>query len=365
MIGLGGSIAPYAPPTEATIPFTPSAAMADATAAGAHPAAPFGTCHDAVAAAEARLTRRGLREHEEAVREAASSAAAAPSAPASPVASATLVTPARTPAGPVLPSRRIIRRQDAAAGSQQRGGRGAETVRTTAQPTAGRRTPLGRLRDSAATAGLVLASAGLLVGAVAPSAPATADRTDRTSGVALASGVAPAVTAPAGATVTFGLESAGPATEGIAPGVARSRALSAPLSPALAERKAFGGPVDHPVVASTFGYRVDPVSGYGSELHTGQDYASACGTPVLAADAGTVVDSGWHAYGGGHRIVIDHGDGSTTTYNHLGALDAPAGATVQRGQVVGAVGSSGNSTGCHLHFEVLINDEKVDPQPWL
>ncbi|WP_394248678.1 M23 family metallopeptidase [Arthrobacter pityocampae] len=232
--------------------------------------------------------------------------------------------------------------------------------------------PLGRLRDNAAPLGAVLASAGLIMGAVVPST------TPGTPGGAIAAGITPiptpeadvaapdpAVTAPAEASVGFDLESTGPAVDGIAPEVARARALSGPLPPALAERRAFGSPVEDPDVSSRFGYRVDPLDEYRSDLHTGQDYASACGTPVRAADAGTVVDSGWHAYGGGLRIVVDHGAGLTTTYNHLSTLDVPAGTPVQRGQTVGAVGSTGNSTGCHLHFEVLIDDEKVDPQPWL
>lgn len=235
--------------------------------------------------------------------------------------------------------------------------------RRSLRPHASRPASFSRLRDNAATAGIVLASAGLVMGAVAPSA-ATAP-TAATPGTALASGVAPAVTAPAGASVTFRLESAGQAAEGIAPSIASARALSASLTPAAQERKAFGVPVDSPVVASPFGYRVNPLGGYGPELHTGLDYASGCGTPVMAADAGTVVDSGEHAYGGGLRIVIDHGDGLKTTYNHLSVLEVPAGMTVARGDLLGAVGTTGNSTGCHLHFEVLVNDEKVDPQPWL
>ena len=219
-----------------------------------------------------------------------------------------------------------------------------------------------RLRDNAATAGIVLASAGLLMGAVAPSATSTpADGAE----VTVATGVAQAVTAPANVTVDFGLETAGPANEGIAPSIADARALSGSLTPVAKERTAFSVPVENPVLASTFGYRVDPMGGSGSELHTGLDYASACATPVNAADAGTVVDSGWHAHGGGQRIVIDHGDGLKTTYNHLGVLEVPAGTAVQRGQLLGAVGSTGNSTGCHLHFEVLVDDEKADPQPWL
>lgn len=202
------------------------------------------------------------------------------------------------------------------------------------------------------------------MGAVAPSARPVVTA-GRTADVAPAPAVAPAVTASAGAPVSFDLQSTGPTSDGVAPEVVRARALSGPLPPALAERRAFGSPVTNPKVSSRFGYRVDPLDGYRSELHTGQDYASACGTPVRAADAGTVVDSGWHAYGGGLRIVVDHGAGLMTTYNHLSSLDAAAGASVQRGQAIGAVGSSGNSTGCHLHFEVLIDGEKVDPQPWL
>ncbi|MHA7279637.1 M23 family metallopeptidase [Arthrobacter sp. MDT2-2] len=215
-------------------------------------------------------------------------------------------------------------------------------------------TPLARLRGNAATAGIVLASAGLLLGAVAPSATTAAP----------AAG-AQAVTAAAEAPVTFTLEGAGRVVEGVAPGIASARALSASLTPALRDRKAFESPVDNPVEASAFGYRVNPLSGAADELHEGLDYAGACGTPVKAADAGTVVDSGWHAYGGGQRIVVDHGGGLDTTYNHLSAIDVPAGTKVKRGDVLGAVGSTGNSTGCHLHFEVMIDDKKVDPKPWL
>ena len=296
-------------------------------------------------------TRRELRDRERAEREAATGALMPE-----------LASP--TPAAPVpdLPTRRSARASDPHLRPRTRSARRAARRSSTLLLVAAVPTPLARLRDNAATAGIVLASAGLLMGAVAPSAatvPAGAD------GVALASGIAPAVTAPAEATVIFALESAGPAAEGIAPSIAEARALSASLTPAAKERKAFGAPVDNPVIASTFGYRVNPLGGYGSELHTGQDYASACGTPVRAADAGTVVDSGWHAYGGGQRIVIDHGDGLKTTYNHMSALGVAVGATVQRGDVIGAVGSTGNSTGCHLHFEVLVDDEKVDPQPWL
>jgi murein DD-endopeptidase MepM/ murein hydrolase activator NlpD len=134
--------------------------------------------------------------------------------------------------------------------------------------------------------------------------------------------------------------------------------------------KAEGGPelaapLDNLTVASTFGYRVNPLGGYEPELHTGIDYAGACGTPVKASDKGVVVEAGWHAYGGGQRIVIDHGEGLKSTYNHLSQIGVATGQTVARGGRIGAVGTTGNSTGCHLHFEVMVNDAKVDPLPWL
>jgi murein DD-endopeptidase MepM/ murein hydrolase activator NlpD len=131
------------------------------------------------------------------------------------------------------------------------------------------------------------------------------------------------------------------------------------------EEPLLGPPLTEPSVASPYGNRVNPMGGYGQELHTGTDYAGACGTPVLASSAGTVTESGWHPYGGGQRIVIDHGGGLKTTYNHLSSLGIPVGGKVERGQTIGAVGTTGNSTGCHLHFEVVVDDLTVDPGGYL
>lgn len=119
------------------------------------------------------------------------------------------------------------------------------------------------------------------------------------------------------------------------------------------------------VQTSSFGYRVSPITGTAGELHTGQDFAAACGTEVTAAAAGTVKSAGWHALGGGNRVVVDHGNGVETTYNHLSAISVSVGDTVERGHLVGASGSTGASTGCHLHFEVLVNGTPVDPLGWL
>lgn len=147
----------------------------------------------------------------------------------------------------------------------------------------------------------------------------------------------------------------------------------AETAPAEEPAKAGKEPVDEPVeaslaaplsevsVASPYGNRVNPMGGYAQEMHTGTDFAGACGTPVLASDTGTVVESGWHPYGGGQRIVLDHGDGLKTTYNHLSSLGTAVGEKIDRAEPIGAVGTTGNSTGCHLHFEVVVDGKTVDP----
>lgn len=119
------------------------------------------------------------------------------------------------------------------------------------------------------------------------------------------------------------------------------------------------------VQTSGFGYRVSPITGAADELHRGQDFAAACGTDVTAAAAGTVTFSGWHDFGGGNRVVVDHGNGVETTYNHMSSLAVAVGDKVERGALVGASGTTGASTGCHLHFEVMVNGEVVDPLGWL
>lgn len=119
------------------------------------------------------------------------------------------------------------------------------------------------------------------------------------------------------------------------------------------------------VESSPFGNRVSPITGQVDERHTGQDYAVASGTEVLSAAGGTVTFSGWHDFGGGNRVVVDHGNGLSTSYNHMSANLVQVGQKVERGDVVGLSGSTGASTGPHLHFEVIIDDEVVDPKGWL
>lgn len=125
-------------------------------------------------------------------------------------------------------------------------------------------------------------------------------------------------------------------------------------------------PVDNLTITSEFGWRINPMTGYGQEWHTGTDFRGALGSDVRSARNGTVVEAGWHTNGGGGlRIVVDHGDGVQTTYNHLNDIRVEQGQTVGEGQVIGGVGSTGNSTGPHLHFEVLVNGEYIDPMSWL
>ena len=143
---------------------------------------------------------------------------------------------------------------------------------------------------------------------------------------------------------------------------ATAKAKTTVLSSSVSDAEVFAAPIKGASIASSFGYRVNPMGGLGDELHTGTDYAGACGTPVSSSRSGTVVESGWHAYGGGQRIVVDHGGGLETSYNHLSVLGVTVGDAVEKGQNLGAVGSTGNSTGCHLHFEFLVDGEKVDPQ---
>lgn len=99
-------------------------------------------------------------------------------------------------------------------------------------------------------------------------------------------------------------------------------------------------------------------------VHTGLDFACSSGTDVHAAASGTVVEAGYSgAYG--NRVVIEHEDGYTTTYNHLSDIDVSVGDEVSTGDQIGDVGSTGNVTGPHLHFEVLHNGEFVNPEAWL
>jgi murein DD-endopeptidase MepM/ murein hydrolase activator NlpD len=132
----------------------------------------------------------------------------------------------------------------------------------------------------------------------------------------------------------------------------RLQALMIPNSP----------PIDGPV-GSGFGFRLDPITGR-TALHTGLDFPADVGTPIHAAAGGLVLQSAWHPEYG-NVLEIDHGNGLSTRYAHCSKILVAAGALVKRGQEVALVGTSGRSTGPHLHFEVLVDGVPQNPDRFL
>ncbi|WP_373166528.1 murein hydrolase activator EnvC [Agathobaculum sp. Marseille-P7918] len=112
--------------------------------------------------------------------------------------------------------------------------------------------------------------------------------------------------------------------------------------------------------SSVYGYRVHPI--YGTvKFHAGEDIPASYGAEILAAASGTVTTAGWVS-GYGNYTVIDHGGGTMTAYGHQSSILVSVGQHVEQGQLIGYVGSTGNSTGPHLHFEVYQNGSTVDPK---
>jgi murein DD-endopeptidase MepM/ murein hydrolase activator NlpD len=118
-------------------------------------------------------------------------------------------------------------------------------------------------------------------------------------------------------------------------------------------------------ITSPFGHRVSPCSGCSS-FHQGTDIGASCNTPIYAASSGTVIYAGWNG-GYGNFTLIDHGGGVTTGYGHQpnGGILVHVGQVVTVGQHIGRVGTTGASTGCHLHFEVRINGSAIDSVPFM
>ena len=113
-------------------------------------------------------------------------------------------------------------------------------------------------------------------------------------------------------------------------------------------------------VASGFGYRIDPLY-KDSRLHAGLDFSAPTGTPIYATADGEVQIAGFNTDGYGNKVVINHGYGFQTLYAHMVRVKAKVGQSVKRGEVIGYVGSTGKSTGPHLHYEVIKRGTKVDP----
>jgi murein DD-endopeptidase MepM/ murein hydrolase activator NlpD len=150
-----------------------------------------------------------------------------------------------------------------------------------------------------------------------------------------------------------------------------SRAEEAPTTRRLAVGKpgavSSSIPSIWPVVGSLrsgVGVRSNPFGGASLEFHKGQDIAAPTGTPVNVTADGVVVVAGW-VRGYGNGIYVDHGNGITTRYGHLSRIDVVVGQTLKRGDHLGLVGSTGRSTGPHLHYEVRINGEPISPLPYL
>ena len=116
-------------------------------------------------------------------------------------------------------------------------------------------------------------------------------------------------------------------------------------------------------ISSEFGYREQPIAG-ASTNHKGMDFAAPTGTPIYAAASGTVTSASYSG-NAGNMIVINHGNGLQTYYMHCNSMYVRAGQTVSKGQNIGAVGSTGNSSGPHLHFQVMQNGTPVNPRNYL
>ncbi len=122
-------------------------------------------------------------------------------------------------------------------------------------------------------------------------------------------------------------------------------------------------PIPSAVLGSSFGWRIDPFTG-GSALHTGLDFQADTGTPIFAAAGGVVVTQEYHpAYG--NMIEVDHGNDLITRYAHTSRVFVKKGDLIKRGQKIAEVGTTGRSTGSHLHFEVLVQNVPQDPQKFL
>jgi len=139
-------------------------------------------------------------------------------------------------------------------------------------------------------------------------------------------------------------------------------AQAAASGPALGDGT-FIRPVPGPIT-SGYGYRTDPVTG-ARAFHSGLDFGAPCGTPIKAAGTGVILSAGFNGGGYGNMTLINHGDGLSTLYGHQSSIIVSAGQSVTQGQVIGYVGSTGKSTGCHLHFEVRVGGNPVDPTGYL
>ena len=248
----------------------------------------------------------------------------------------------------------------------------AERPRDPQREARRRRGPFRQVTDFAAAsgigqkAGIALAATGLALTVAFPvTGPVMAAPESGQAASAISAAPQPEISAAAGAQIDFSRSSV--VTQGDPDGKLKQllSAQSVGSVTRAASAGTLGPPLAQLITASPFGYCVSPITGGTGDFHRGQDFVAQCGTPVMAAASGTVTFAGWHQFGGGNRVVVDHGNGLETTYNHLSSFNVKVGQTVSRGDVVALSGTTGASTGCHLHFEVMVNGDVVDPLGWL
>ncbi|WP_448603199.1 peptidoglycan DD-metalloendopeptidase family protein [Thermoleptolyngbya sp.] len=117
-------------------------------------------------------------------------------------------------------------------------------------------------------------------------------------------------------------------------------------------------------ISSEFGLRRNPF-GSGYELHQGMDFTAAYGTPIHVTAPGRVVTAGWSQGGYGYHVIVDHGYGYRTLYAHMTKVEVEAGEKIERDRLVGYLGSTGRSSGPHLHYGVYYNNQPIDPKDYL
>jgi len=124
-----------------------------------------------------------------------------------------------------------------------------------------------------------------------------------------------------------------------------------------------GKPSSTGMITSSYGFRRDPFTG-GGAMHSGIDFKGPKGQPILAAAGGRITHAGWKS-GYGKAVEVTHGNGLMTRYAHLSRIDVTVGERIEQGIQLGAMGSTGRSTGTHLHFEVRLNGRAINPRPFL
>ncbi|MFJ6028767.1 M23 family metallopeptidase [Pseudarthrobacter sp. NPDC092424] len=254
---------------------------------------------------------------------------------------------------------------------------GKHLARAAARRKAQQRRSIIRLTVGAGTALVALSALALTAnGAVATpqSVPSNATAADGAAVDAPEAVAAVAVAAPSSAALEYTRTSvrtlAKPKPKKLKLAVASAtpaRPAAETVAPAAPVRPADGtllAPLEFLNPSSPFGPRTSPITGKPGEFHWGKDFAAPCGTGVHAADEGVVRAAGWAKGGGGNHVAVDHGNGLVTTYNHLASIGVREGQTVKPGELIATVGTTGSSTGCHLHFETIKNGAHTDPAAW-